>query len=123
MEENFKKVKELNQYLTSHLEKYPNVLINSNKYSIPHILNISLLTCKPETLQHALEQEKIYVSTGSACSSKVNINEAILEVTKSVKQASHGIRISLSHLTTLDEINYFLEKFDHIYKQMESLNE
>ena len=123
LDEKRKKVTELNQYLKDHLEKYPQVMINSNKYSIPYILNISLLNCKPETLQHALEQKQIYISTGSACSSKVNINQAILEVTKSTIQASHGVRISISHLTSLEDIKYFLKTFDEIYNKMEWINE
>lgn len=117
-----KKVSKLNKYLQDKLKKYPNVRINSNKYSIPYILNISLLTCKPETLQHALEENDIYISTGSACSSN-SVNEAVFEVTNFKKNAEHSVRISISHLTTFEDIDYFLNKFDEIYLRMEKMHE
>ncbi len=117
-----KKVSKLNKYLQDKLKKYPNVRINSNKYSIPYILNISLLTCKPETLQHALEENDIYISTGSACSSN-SVNEAVFEVTNFKKNAEHSVRISISHLTTFEDIDYFLNKFDEIYLRMEKIHE
>ncbi len=122
IDKKYLKVKENNTYLKEHLKNYPNLFINSNIYSIPHILNISVLNIKPETLLHALENEDIYVSTGSACSSGSGINQAILEVTKSEKQASFGIRISLSSLTTQKELDYFLEKFAEIYQKLELKN-
>lgn len=118
-----KKIKDKNNLLREELKKYDRVTINSNKYAIPHILNISVIGVKPETLQHALEEVKIYISTGSACSNGPKINQAILEVTKSESKAQYGVRISLSDLTTNKEIKYFLEQFDIIYNHLvEDLN-
>ena len=37
-------------------------MINSSKYCIPHILNISLMNIKPETFIHALEKDDIYIA-------------------------------------------------------------
>lgn len=113
-----KKIKDKNNLLREELKKYDRVTINSNKYAIPHILNISVIGVKPETLQHALEEVKIYISTGSACSNGPKINQAILEVTKSESKAQYGVRISLSDLTTNKEIKYFLEQFDIIYNHL-----
>lgn len=110
-------VSKLRDYLIDNLKKYPKVKINSNAYSIPHILNISLLDVKPETLQHALEEYNIYISTGSACSN-YSVSKAVLEVTKSSLQAAYSVRISLSSLTTKEEIETFLEKFDLVYKKL-----
>ena len=72
---------------------------------------------------HALEEKDIYISTQSACSSSNAISKAVLEVTKNELQARHSIRISLSHLTTKQEIDTFLETFDEIIQKFKDLNQ
>lgn len=111
-------VKKLNEYLKSFFSKYDNVLINSNDYSIPHILNISILNIQSETFMHALEKYKVYVSTKSACSDDNSLSEAVLLLTKDKERAKSSIRISLSHLTTKEEIDEFLKYFDICYKNL-----
>lgn len=117
-EEYLIKVKKLNTYLKDKLSVYDNVTINSNEYSIPHILNISVLNIKPETMQHALEEDDIYISTQSACSANNPLSKAVFEVTKNDMASRHSIRISLSGLTTMEEIDFFLESFDKWYKKL-----
>ena len=111
-------VTEYNKILVTNLSKYENVTINSNEYSIPHIINISVLNIKPETLQHALENYDIYISTQSACSANNPVSKSVLEVTKNEEQSKHSVRISLSGLTTKEEINKFLDAFDKCYKEL-----
>ena len=111
-------VNELNKKIRENLKKYKDITINSNKYSIPHILNISVLNIKPETLQHALEEYDIFISTQSACSSNNPVSKSVLEVTKNELQASHSVRISLSGLTTNEEIDKFLKAFSECYKKL-----
>ena len=54
---------------------------------------------------HYFEEKDIYVSTGSSCSSKLRKPEkTIYAMTNDEKRAIASIRISLSHLTTLDEV-------------------
>ena len=113
-------VERLNNRLVKQLEKYDEVLINKTKYSIPQILNISVLSIKPETLIHALDEHQIYVSTNTACSSG-DESEGVIAVYNDLHRAKHTIRISLSHLTTSEEINKFLEAFDSIYKKFSEL--
>jgi cysteine desulfurase len=59
-------VKKLNDRLCEEFGKIDGITINSTKYSIPHILNISLRDVRPETFIHALEEDEIYVSTNTA---------------------------------------------------------
>lgn len=101
-------VNELNKYLKEKLLKIEDIHINSTEYSIPHIVNISIVDIKPETLQHALETEEIYVSTKTACSTK-DISSSIYALTKNEEYAKSSIRISLSHLTTYDEVDKFID--------------
>ena len=110
-------IKDLNSYLREELSKYEEVYINSNNYSIPHILNISILGIKPETMLHALEEKDIYISTQSACSSG-NTSLSVMSITNDVERAKSSIRISLSSLTTMEEVKYFLSVFDDCYKHL-----
>ena len=117
----YNKVKELNNYLKEELSKYSKVTINSNDNSIPHILNISIKGVKPETMLHALEEYEIYISTKSACSSNKAISESVYALTNDLDLASSSIRISISSITTKEEIEYFLDKFDICYKRLTNL--
>lgn len=100
-------VTKLSQYLLNGLKDNKKIIINSpsSRYN-PYILSLSVPSIKGETLVRILEDNKIYVSTGSACSSKSQKPEkTIFAMTKDVKRATSAIRISLSHLTTFDELN------------------
>ena len=114
-------VKQLNEYLKNELMKFELVKINSNEHCIPHILNISVLGCKPETMQHALEEYDIYISTQTACSSGNTVSKAVYALTNDEERASSSIRISLSHLTTKEECDKFIESFSNCYKKLTSL--
>lgn len=111
-------VKELNQIVVKGLEKYPEVYINSNDKCLPHVLNVSVVGIKPETFLHALEEHEVYISTQTACSSEKAISGSVLALTNDEERAKSSIRISLSYITTKEEINKFLEIFDKCYKEL-----
>ena len=111
LDKKYEKVLELNKYLKDNIKDLKDVYINSNDYSIPHMLNISALGIKPETMQHALEEDDIYVSTQSACSSGKGVSQAVLSITHDEKRASSSIRVSISYLTTKEEIDEFIKSF------------
>lgn len=113
-------VKELNDDLRNFFNKYEKVNINSPIDAIPHILNISLIGVKPETLLHALERDDIYISTKSACSTS-DISKSVFEITNNEMCAKSSIRISLSYLTTKEEIDIFKTSFDKCYKELTNL--
>ena len=110
----------LNEKICNYLKKYDDVKINKTEYSIPHILNISVMNIKPETMIHAFDENEIYLSTNTACSSG-DISNAIMAIYNDEARAKHTIRISLSQLTTNDEINKFLDAFSKNYDKLNSL--
>lgn len=120
VEKKEKYVNLLNERICNKLSKYPDILINKTKYSIPHILNISLMNIKPETFIHAMDNEEIYLSTNTACSSGES-SSAVMALYNDIKRASHTIRISLSSITTSDEIDKFLKAFDRNFESLNSL--
>ena len=117
MENDLKHITNLNNKIKENLKEYDNVYINSTENSIPHILNISIVGVKPETMLHALEEDEIYISTQSACATG-NTSKAVMAITGDEKKASSSIRVSISRKTTEEEINKFLTSFDKCYKKL-----
>lgn len=114
----YSKVFELNNYLVSELRKIEGISINHNEHTIPHILNISVLGIKPETFQHALEEKEIYISTQTACSSGSGISSSVLAFTKDEAKARSSVRISLSYLTTKEEIDILVKEIKNVKEQL-----
>ena len=115
-------VERLNSKIVDALKKYNGIMINKTKYSIPHILNISLRNIKAETFLHALEEFEVYVSSNTACSS-ATLSSSVMAVYNDKVRASSTIRISLSYLTTTDEVNKFISYFDQIYRKLSGLHD
>lgn len=118
IKDNYKYVENLQKKVINNLQKYKDLSINSTSNSIPHIINISLNNIKPETFIHALDQYDIFISTRSACSTTNTMSDSVYATTKDRNKATHSLRISLSHLTTEEEINTFLNTFDICYKKL-----
>lgn len=110
----------LNEKIRKNLETYEDIFVNSTSRSIPHILNISVLCMKPETLLHALEEKNIFISTQSACATG-EMSKAVYAITKDEGRAQHSVRISLSYQTTEEEVDYFLTFFKEIYTKYKNL--
>ena len=115
-------VKKYYDKIVEHMGNYPRIVINSSKYCIPHILNISLMDIKPETFIHALEKDEVYVSSNTACS-KGKKSESVYQMTHDDKRSETTIRISISPYTMPSEITEFLESFDNHYNELIKLSE
>ena len=113
-------IKKLNDRICKELEKYDGVILNKTKYSIPHILNISFTNIRPETFIHSMEDDEVYISTNTACSSG-DLSTSVMAIYNDKKRAMSTIRISLSYVTTNEEINKFLNLFKMKYNQLNSL--
>ncbi len=111
-------VKEANGYLKQKLLTYKKVRINSTEYSVPHILNLSVQGIKGGAFQEALEEEGICVSVKSACSVPNSPSRPVYAVSKDKKNAMCSWRISLSHLTSQEELDNFLAAFHKIYEKL-----
>jgi cysteine desulfurase len=99
----------------------PNIKVNGleGNEGAPHILNVSFMGIRGEILLHSLEQDGIYVSTGSACSSKKNSQSHVLKAMKLKNDEIEGaIRFSFSYNNTVEEIDYAL---DRLKKHVEEL--
>jgi len=111
IKENYLYVEKLNKKVKDELSKYSNIHINSNDKCLPYILNISVKGIKPETMLHALEEREIYISTQTACSSSDSYSKAVYSLTNDKDLASSSIRVSISYITTKEEIDIFIKEF------------
>lgn len=100
---NFENVKLLKQTFLDNLIE-TNCEVNSRDNFSPYILSLSFNGVKGETLVHMLEQNEIYISTGSACSSKKIGNRVLDSMGKSKDEIVGSVRISFSKNTTKDEV-------------------
>ena len=115
-DEKVKKVTEIHDYLIERIKDL-DIYINSNSYCLPNMVNVSLKNIKPETMQHALEEHDIYISTQTACSTG-EYSKAVYAVTRDKEKSRHSIRISLSYKTTKDEIDEFVNVFSKLLNDL-----
>ncbi len=111
-------VSKLNKILRGRLAQYKNVVINTKSIDNPYILNISAIGIKAVDFKAELEKYGVCVSIKSACTVTITPSRIVMAMTHDRKRAFASWRISLSHLTTEDEINEFLNIFDKCYNNL-----
>lgn len=117
MKERFSYVEELQLYLIGELKKRAYIRINNTEYSIPYFVNFSTAQIMAKDMQNRLDEKGVFLSVKSACSVENTPSRPVFAITKDKKNALRSLRISLSHLTTKEEINKFLEILDLCYKE------
>ena len=116
------KVMEMKMYLISEFSKQVDGLIINGpapEEAAPHIVSLGFPNVRGEVMLHALEAEKIYASTGSACSSKkTKVSHVLTSMGIPVKTAEWALRFSISPFTTKEEIDYAAGKIGKIYNML-----
>lgn len=108
-------ISNLNKYLRNELSIFSQVTINSPIYSIPNTLNISLKNLDAKKIVKKLGEKEIYLSTTSACSLSNTPSKSVYAITNDLELAKNSIRISISHMTTMEELITFIKEFKNIY--------
>ncbi|QPC47239.1 cysteine desulfurase family protein [Mangrovibacillus cuniculi] len=103
---NLTELSKLTNEFKEKVKHHPKLLLNSPlENSAPHIINFSAPGTPGEVLVHALEMKGIYVSTTSACSSKLaKASTVLLAMGRKDAEAKSSIRISLSIQSTEEEL-------------------
>ena len=105
LDEKIDKIANLKNMLKDEIVKnIDDIKINSQDDGVCHILNISFRGIKGEVLLHYLEQKKVYISTGSACSSKKKGSHVLNAMGLTPDEIEGAIRFSLSDLNTEEEV-------------------
>lgn len=124
LEEESSHIKALRDYMLGLIgEKIPSYHLNTNlDKSIESIVNISFIGVKGEVLVHFLEEDDIYISTTSACSSnhKTQTNLEKLGVSEQISDSS--VRICLSFDITKEDIDTFVDKLDEAIRQIRKVS-
>ncbi len=121
LEENYNKVTILKEYLLENLSKS----FDNNKYIIvsesgnsPYVISLIFKGKRGETIMRYLDSKKIYISTGSACSTN-KIGNRILENMGYKKEEVMGaIRVSLNKNNTKEELDIFLKNILNYYQEI-----
>ena len=109
-------MKEARQYLLDLIkDQIGDIVINSpqDETGCPSVLNVSFLGTRGEVLLHTLEQDGIFVSTGSACSSNHSSSKGshvLNALGLSPKEIEGAIRFSFSEFNTREEMEYVADK-------------
>ena len=118
IDENRNKVRRLKSIVISELDKFfgsGEYFVNSPPDAYEGIVNISFKNVKAQVLMQHLEAESIIVSTGSACSSRKNMQSHVLSAMNLPMERTEGaIRVSFSGMNTEDEALMFAEAIKKI---------
>jgi len=117
-------VKEIKATFIDALMQEPEIIINGtvDASASPYIINLSVMGVKGEVLLHTLEMKGLYVATGSACSSKKKVASHVLRAMKLNDARLEGaIRISFSHLTTIEEVKMATDMLIESAKTLRSI--
>lgn len=102
--ENFDYVTKLRAYTAERIKQYcGEVRFNEPYLSSPYILSIIVPGIRSEVMLRFLSDKGIYVSAGSACSSKHRENRVLSAFGLSDSDADSTVRISFSELNTTAE--------------------
>ena len=108
--------KQKEKFITLLKNKGVDFELYSNDNCSPYILQIRFPKVRGEVLLHALEKYNIYISTGSACSSKKKTNRVLEAMGKTYAEEQEVVRISFG---LVDEDLEFVT--DMISKETKSL--
>lgn len=117
MQEDGKDPRDLYQYARDRVKEIPYHVFNSPEDGSPYILNVGFAGVKSELLLRFMEQEKMYLSSGSACNKgkKSRVLEAIGVEGNFIDGC---IRISFSRDNRIEEAELF---FDHMEQSIENI--
>ncbi len=102
----------LQKLLLSHLADLDDVVIHPPAIAVPYITHLSLLGRKSETLVHALAENGVFVSGGSACA-KGKKSHVLQAMKLPAAEIDSSLRISFSVTTDETDILAFCEALRH----------
>ena len=117
-DERYSYVSDLNKKIINFLSGYSFIHINNTSASIPFTINFSIKGVKSIDVVEYLSEREIYLSSKTSCCPVGTPSKLIYALTKDKSLASTSIRLSISHLTTIDEINEFFSVFDCYVKEL-----
>lgn len=127
MRENFESeynhVVELKAYSKDKIEsEFSDFEFNFDEKSSPYIFNVGFRNVRGEVLLHFLENDEIYISTSSACSSNSGGKSHVLtELGIDNKLLEGSIRFCFSYEITKADLDIFIEKLKIYINEIRSI--
>ena len=110
----------IRQKIFEHLQAFDKVTLFSqldDKFA-PHILCFAIAGVRGETIVHAFEDQGVFISTTSACSSKKGqVSSTLHAMQVDDKIATSAVRVSLDENNTMAQADKFNQIFDDIYQK------
>ena len=107
MQTDREKLREVKKIIEESVKKLPYTRVNSPENGLEYILNVSFTGLKSEVILHVLESNGIFVSSGSACSSrKTHVSHVLDAMGIDKKSAEGAVRFSFSPNNTADDARY-----------------
>ena len=120
-EEKIDHLYQIKQRFVEGVLKIEGVSVNgkTGRDSAPQIVSVSIDGVRSEVVLHTLEDRKIYVSAGSACSSnKPSVSHTLTNIGLKGSLLDSTIRFSFSVHTTEEEIDYALEVMNEVVPKL-----
>ncbi len=119
-----RKMKELQGYAMNRMSAIEGLVMNTpDEGAAPHIINFSIPGLKSEAFVHTLEDEEIYVSTTSSCSSKrISMSHTLLQMCKGEIIAGSSLRISLHFGLEKTDIDKAIAAVDKAIQMLSEVN-
>jgi len=108
-------IKQIRDYLAYNLKEMGAQILTPLDNSIPNTLGFFFPNIRGDIIVNGLSEAGIYVSTTSACASKISSESRIMKSLGYDDTNAKGlVRISLSYLNNLNEAEIFINKLKNI---------
>lgn len=124
MDEVYKKVAGMRDYLIEELSKIPHSCLNGNRENrLPGIVNFCFEGIEGEAMLLLLDLAGVCGSSGSACTSGSLDPSHVLLALGLPHEIAHGsLRLSLSEYNTQQEMEYIIEKLPPIIRRLRDMS-
>jgi len=118
------RVKQLRDKLISELLKIPEVSLTGHpKVRAPHIASFVVKNVEGEAVVLLLSASRIFISSGSACTSSSLTASHVLTAMGFPEELSHGsVRFSLGRYTKEKDINFVVAKFTKVVQRLRKMS-
>ncbi len=110
---------------TEILEKIPNAVLNGDRnFRTPNTSNISFPSIEGEAILASLDENGVYVSTGSACNSETHTASPVLQAMNvPYFKAKGAIRFSFGKYNSEEEVDFVLSVLPQIIARLTQLSD
>ncbi|HHY10279.1 MAG TPA: cysteine desulfurase [Firmicutes bacterium] len=122
LEANVSHMQDLRRELLEGITAIEGAKIHNPPAGAPHILNVGFAGVRGEVLVHFLEQKRIFVAMGAACSAKRRgLSHVLRAVGLRDEEILGAVRISLSHQLSLDQIKYVVYSLKETVEEIRNI--